>query len=433
MKIAWIGFIIELLILTLIKPLNVDLELMTIIIIGINIIFVAIGLYKYNNKLKLLFYLGYIIRILTMFWDIYARDIFSLPNSGGDSEGFLKSAIRISEDITLITKNIYGGGYSKFLGTIFHFTGSERMIGQYINVLLGISIVVIMYKIMTELKLNNRTIYSTISLITFFPNAIIFSGILLRENFIALFTLMSFYYFLKWYMTSKRINIIKSTIFLLLASSLHAGVIGIGIGYIFMYMFYKKRSDKLTFNRNTIIYFVLFVIIASYVYTQYSDVFMAKFSNVDEIDDVYRVASGGRGGSEYLKGLTINSPMKLLVYSPIKMFYFLISPIPFDWRGFRDILTFFVDSFLYLFIVWNVVKNVRKIDKKPIFIGLSISLLTVIFIFGIGISNAGTAMRHRHKVLSLLLIYNAMLMDWTRTKQKRQIQSITELEGVHEL
>ena len=38
-------------------------------------------------------------------------------------------------------------------------------------------------------------------------------------------------------------------------------------------------------------------------------------------------------------------------------------------------------------------------------------LLAVVLIFGIAVSNAGTAMRHRNKIMPLLLVYYAMLND----------------------
>ena len=91
-----------------------------------------------------------------MFWDVYARDIFVFPSSGADSEGFLLSATRIANDLGLIKSSIYGGVYSKILGGLFYITSTERLLGQYINVLLGITIIVIIYNILTILGINEK-------------------------------------------------------------------------------------------------------------------------------------------------------------------------------------------------------------------------------------------------------------------------------------
>lgn len=416
MALSWLALIVELIILTIIKPVHGNLELLTIIMVGINLFFVIIDFRKYHKKLTLILYSGYVARLLAMLWDIYARNIFLFPGSGGDSERFLSTAIRISQNISLLSQEIYGDYYTKFLGIMFYSTGAERMIGQYINVLLGVSIIITLYNILKTLNINEKTIYIVITLIAFFPNAIVMSAILLRENLIIIFALLSFLFFLKWYKNGGLLNIFLSTLFLLLSSSFHAGVIGIGIGYAGMYLFYRRKENRIAFDRNTLIYLVVFIIFAGFIYLNYSDVFLAKFRNIKGIDDLYRELSTGRGGSQYLKDIRVDSPLDLIIYLPIKMLFFLISPFPTDWRGLEDILAFILDSMLYVYMISYAVKNFRWTDKKPIFLGLTFSLLAFVLIFAIGVSNAGTAMRHRNKILALLLVYYAMLSDWRTVK-----------------
>lgn len=69
--------------------------------------------------------------------DLYASHIYSLPNSGSDSESYYKQAVYFSENINLLSSNQVEL-YSKIIGSVFYLTGPERIIGQYINVLLGI-------------------------------------------------------------------------------------------------------------------------------------------------------------------------------------------------------------------------------------------------------------------------------------------------------
>lgn len=412
MKIAWLGLIVEIVILSLFKPIINDSETVILLVIAINILFVSIGLSKYREKYSLLFYLGYGIRLLAMFWDIYARDIFTFPGSGTDSEIYFQSAVAISKNLSLILKPIDGGVYSKLLGIIYYISVPERMLGQYINVLVGVSIIIIIYKILKYLDINDKTMLISLLFISFFPNAIIFSAIFIRENFIAIFTLLSFFYFLKWYSNASRINIVKAFILLLMASTFHAGIIGIALGYMFIIMFYKHNENKYVFNKNTIFYFVIFAIFLTFIYMNYADVFFAKFSSVNAINDIYRYASGGNMiGSDYLSGLNIDNWWKLILYSPIKMFYFLTSPLPMNWRGFNDILAFTMDSSLYLYIMVYTLKRYKKIPRKAICTGLLIIILFTVFIFGVGVSNAGTAMRHRHKIFPIIIIFYALIHD----------------------
>ncbi len=411
-KIAWLGLFVEIITFSLIKPFISDFEVAAFLLIGINLLFVVIGISKYGKRMSGLFYSAFIIRMLAMFWDIYFRSIFTFPGSGADSEGYLLAASRIASDISIIKSNIYGGFYSKILGVLFYITAPERLLGQYVNVLLGLTIIIITYKTLTLLDINERAKKLSTFLICFFPNAIIHSGILLRENFIAFFVVVSFYFFIKWFKYGLNEYIFYSITFILLASIFHSGVIGIIVGYAFMYMFYKHKTNEFKFNKKTIFIFIFFLIISYFVYVNYSDVFMAKFKIVEEMEDVYNVANSRRGGSAYLMGLKIDSWWKMILFSPIKMFYFLTSPLPMDWRGLNDIIAFFIDSIVYLFLFYFFLRNFKKCKtKKPLIVGIAIMLLVPIFVFGVGVTNAGTAMRHRHKIFPIIIVLFAMVYD----------------------
>ncbi len=425
MKIAWIGLLIEVMLFFLIKPFMTDFELVVIFFIGINVLFVAISIGKYEKKLRGLFYSAFIIRISAMLWDVYARSIFIFPGSGDDSEGFFLAASRIAKDLSLIKDKIYGGLYSKILGVLFYITAPERLLGQYINVLLGITIIIIIYKILILLGVNERTKRFSVFLISFFPNAVIYSGILLRENFITFFVVVSFYFFIKWYKEGIYKYVFYSITLLLLASSFHSGVIGIAVGYVFMYMFYSHDTKDLRFNNKTIFIFILFVIISYFVYVKYSNVFMAKFSSVEEVEDICITANSRRGGSAYLMGLKIDSWWKIILFSPIKMFYFLVSPLPMDWRGIRDIITFFIDGIVYFYLSVYSFHNLRKTKRqKPLLVSIAIILLVPIFIFGIGVTNTGTAMRHRHKIFPIIIAFYAIIADSKKKDEESSLKNV---------
>lgn len=91
------------------------------------------------------------------------------------------------------------------------------------------------------------------------------------------------------------------------------------------------------------------------------------------------------------------------------MFYFLFSPLPTNWRGFGDIIAFIIDSSFYIFLCWNIAKNYRFSNKFGniklfLLIGLSIS----VFVFAFGTYTAGTALRHRAKLLPMLTVLYAV-------------------------
>lgn len=398
--------------LSLIKNIVSDWEVAATIFIGIHILFVFIAIGLYYKRNKLLFSLAYIIRLIAMFWDIYARHIFTFVGSGGDSEGFLRSAAYISENLSGLKGYIYGGLYTKILGIVSYITFPERILLQYINVLLGLFIILIMYKILKELCIDEKIIRNSLIMISLFPISIIHSAILLRENIISFFLILSLYYLVKWYKKKSLKDMVIAVSLVGLASIFHSGVLFITIGYIFAILFYNHKYDKFKFKTNTIIQFLIITMVGVVIFTKYNDVFLAKFSSVDDIQDVLRFASGGRGGAVYLTWLNISNPLQLIIFAPIKMIYFLVSPLPMDWRGISDVLAFSIDGILYLYLLINCLSNIGKIEKRSKLTDIIlISLLAVIFVFGIGLNNAGTAMRHRNKILPLIIVLYSLIAD----------------------
>lgn len=408
MIIPWLFLIIEILLFFVIKPFisNQDLYATIIILFHIPILLIVLSKLLTKKTFYILF-LGFFLRLTLIYWDVYAKDIFSIPHSGGDSIGFYNSGIKISQDLSLLSEGIYGGLYSKIIGVILFIGPTSPLVLQYINTLLIISTIIIVYKIMSQIKIDYKVKNILFIIIVFFPSSLIFSTILLREAVITYFVTLSFYFFLQWLLKGKKKNVLTSILMILIATSFHSGVISIIFGYFFMLLFYKPQSKKYQFSFQTIIIFC--VIFMSYIYiaiTPIEDIpLLSKFEVLEEENGLFNVASSGRGGSAYLLSLEISNPIQLIIYAPIKMLYFLISPVPIDWRGISDMGTFFYDGLVYGILFLYPVFNYRKMIKgDPLTIAIFIILISSIFVFGISLNNSGTAMRHRHKIFYLIII-----------------------------
>jgi len=152
--------------------------------------------------------------------------------------------------------------------------------------------------------------------------------------------------------------------------------------------------------------------------------FFNKFTHlVEDTDDFYEIASGsGRGDAAYLTNLKTENPLELVLHGPIKMLYFLSSPLPWDWRGIIDIISFLYDGIIYLPLILYSVANFKKyVRGNPLSIGVFLMLITTVFIFGIGVNNAGTAMRHRYKIFYLIFILFLMVFNKKKNKALKNI------------
>lgn len=408
MFLPWLFFIIEILLFFIIKPYINNIEFYSTVLILFNLPFVFLILARFGKETFLFLFIGLFLRLAFMYWDVLGYDIWLLPHSGKDSVGYYNSALTISQDLLLIKESIYGGLYSKISGVILFLGPSNRIILQYINVLLGMYSILFVYKIILRLKIPFKINRIMLIIMIFFPSSLIFSSILLRENIIAFLVVLSFYFFLNWILLNKVKSVIVSFLLIFLGATFHSGVISIILGYMFMLLFYKPSKNKFRISIQTVFVFFFFLIIFVFLSSIPSEQipFLDKFTKqLDAKENVYNVASGGSGGSVYLKNLEINNPIKLILFAPIKMLYFIVSPFPLDWRGISDITSFASDSLIYIILFLYPLFNYRKMIKgDPLTICLFIMILSAVFVFGISINNAGTAMRHRYKMFYLIVL-----------------------------
>ena len=150
---------------------------------------------------------------------------------------------------------------------------------------------------------------------------------------------------------------------------------------------------------------VRLILAAKVGYVYFGDYLLARFTNsgISGLDDLVEISERtGRGGSGYRAGLSISNPLlDFAVNTPIRVAYFVLSPMPWDWRGIADIVAFCFSS-LYYFIVFYYVYRAhkRKIvsdNKRNLMMACFIVIVLGYVVFSLGVSNAGPAMRHRDK------------------------------------
>lgn len=429
LPLVWISLFLEILLLSLFKPIVQNFEIVSWIAVFLHAVLVLLILAKIPLRIKLIFMGAFLARLMFLFWDIYAQHIFILPNSGADTEFYYAWAVRVSENISYLNEKIRGGVYSKILGIVFYFTGPMRLLGQYLNVLLGLWVVITIFKILQILEINDRTVKIILFIAAFFPNSLIMSAIMLREIAPAFLVIWSFYFFIKWYKWSYKKHIILSLFLLGLASVFHSGVIGIFIGYSFMFLFYRNDIKSYRFTVRTVVNFLILTVVVYLATVQFSDSLLGKFSKAEDMSDIYNTANISRGESAYLTSLTISNPVQFAIFGPVRAFFFLTAPLPMNWRGFIDVFSFLFDSLFYLWVIYYFLRN-RKLFSlyKPLLTGIIIMMLSVSLIFGIGVNNAGTAIRHRQKVLPIVVVMSAIMID-EKCRNKYDLDNERDLPG----
>lgn len=406
-------------------------ESMALLIIFLNIFVVLLALYKEadgNKKLITILIFSFGIRVLLLLLDRYGYKYFILPGAGGDTQLFHLEALNFPNIKFL------DNPYSYIVGIIYSLCEEQRIIAQYFNVLLSISTIIVTLKILDEFEISNKIKYIIISILSFIPNYMILSVLLLRESIMIFLVALSLLKFIRWWKYNGALNYINSIVFILLAAILHSGVIANAIGYIIIFILCNNRKREFKLNLKSISRIFIFLIIFIVFYGQFSQIFLSKFGTIEDINDItYRTSVAEAGGSAYNVGGDVNSIGDLIKNSPIRMFYFIASPLPWDWRGLNDVISFVFSAMFYFIIYIYAIKSIRlpiKNNIKKAIKSLIIISLIGAFVFAWGTSNAGTAMRHRDKFIVNYVVMLALALEIIRKYSIKNNNSKINIEEI---
>ena len=350
---------------------------------------------------------GYLFRVFLLFWDIYGKSIYVLPNSGFDSEGFYQRAL-----VVMQSGFIEGKTFPNLMGMIFLCIGSSRLYGQFIVALFSVVSLTILAIILSELDISHKAKYRILTIVSLLPNLAILSSIFLRESVISMCLTISFYCFYKWLNNTGIHNIVLAFVFAFFASMFHSGTIAVAFGYIAVVLLFDKHSRVFRASVKNIIPTVLLLLIMYFLYTNYSNAFFDRMENINSISDIAEETV--RGDTSYVQYVgNSNTLFNMFVFTIPRIFFFISSPLPFQWRGISDIIAFCFSSVYYILILIFTVNYFRKgaNKNKTMVIALAIVIFITLFVFGWGVANAGTACRHRDKIAIICGVLLSLVYD----------------------
>ncbi len=405
--IAIAAIIGELLFLATLKAIGISIDDITasFLILFFSIAFLtAIQKNKILQRYKLQLMLGYLLRISLLYFDLYGNSIFVLPNSGADADVFYYGAVRYMN---------YGGFtrtiFPLVMGTLFRVIGENRLYAQFLVMLFSmISLCLLVYSL-NELSISTETGIKVIGITALLPNLAILSSIFLRESMVAMFVSFSIYFFVLWYCRKYERYFIIALLFVLPAAVFHSGTAGMLPGYLAIRLLFDKNTGRIRVRFTNVIAAAILAVSMGYLFINYSDILLSKLGNVDSLEDIANVSD--RAGSSYAQYVGNSSSIQnLLIYTFPRIVYFLYSPFPWQWRGVNDLIAFFFSSLFYMVATWSMLRCLtdRNSKQRTVVAMFAILIGMIVFIFGWGVSNAGTAARHREKLAILFAIMWAL-------------------------
>lgn len=367
-------------------------------------------------KFFLVLILGFMTRIALMVIDYNFPDLFSLLyGQGRDDIGFIQQAMGLYQ---------YGFGYYPFnaypyfVAVLFNIFGPYELIGRFVNILFSVFSALVLYKILKLLEIRANICIRVSAFFLFMPWSLFLSSRMLREAMPTFFVVCSVYYFIRWMKNGSFRLFCISVLFVAIGMLFHSGVVGIAVGYLIVYTFYDHQLEKFQFNLKSFLLSICVLILAVGIVIFAGDTpLFWKFGLVNSEDSLQHFSqnwSNNTAGTAYLQWLPVyTDPVGMIWQSPIRAFYFIFSPLPWDIRRFQDIVVLVLDSSIYMYGCYLFLKYKGKMtgEGRAALWALMVSFMITTFIYGLGTFDYGTAIRHRAKFMSLLFIIMAVIKN----------------------
>lgn len=334
--------------------------------------------------------------------------LFRLPGAG-DGLGWDRAAGYYARGGIAGTIEYIGFGHPLYvwmMSVVYAIVGRSPLLIQAINVLLGTLLIGTIWKLASQLTNDPRMLRRVAWVMATFPSLIFFSSVLLREVAVSLPLAVSVLYLVRWYRERHVWMAIVAVLNLLLSMAFHSGGLAVllfaGLWLIGSW-FRALLSGKLDgLGRSTLALVVGLAVVAIVLASGFGQ---QKFSGLESGDLAAlseRQENFARGRTAYLEDLHADSTADLLWQTPIRVTYFLFAPFPWMLETGSDLFGV-IDSLLFLLLIAHALRNRKAVSEVPVRM-LTLGVFgAMAVVFAMGVSNYGTALRHRNKMLPLLI------------------------------
>ena len=367
---------------------------------------------RYSGIIKI-FYVALIIRIFILLIGYY---ITPLPDSTADAQSFEGGAWDYAREGFFSIFDHYRGPdpyfISFFISIPYSLFGRSILMAQSLSLLFGMGSIFLGWLIAKKLW-NNRIANTVGWTMALFPSLVLYSVLIMREAYICFFILVAMYGVVDWVRTDKLKSIIVATIGFIGATFFHGAMVtGLMAFTIIVGISNLKRFIKSLINYRINIKILIFLLLIGFgsglylagkIYVPYLGNAKQTF-NLDYI--LKKTALNTKGTASWPKWTIPTSPSELLYKSPIRSIYFISTPFPWDVKEIRHLIGMF-DAFLYIYLIFLILKNLKVIWRDPVLKVILIILVCYVIVFGIGVGNFGTGIRHRSKFTGMFILLAA--------------------------
>jgi hypothetical protein len=367
-------------------------------------LFIVLLIARTNVAIAIPILLAFTIRGLLAFFN---ANVAPLLDSQNDAVAFETLAWQWSEagQSTVVDLSRTGPSlYAWLISLLYTVTDRSPLMIQGVNVLLGTLIVWNVYRTAWLLWGQNIAVRSA-WMIALFPTLLLYSSIILREVATVYPLTLAIYYLVKWDQGNAIRHIFLVAIFGALATAFHSVSFILllfasmrVLGDWFTKILQRRGRDVL--RRSISLLIIVGIVVAIYSSGWALEKIGGGFGDLyfERIVEVQSGSSTGRAA--YLSGFSPDKPMDLVWQGPIRAVFFLFAPFPWDLELWIDGLGF-LDAALWSIMSVGLICSLRRILANRSALLILVILVGMTVPFATGVSNYGTAIRHRAKLIPL--------------------------------
>ena len=418
-----------------IRPVEAtNTDILMWVLFAINFITLTIILTRVTKSKEINGYLllSFFLRIVVLLWDTYARHIFILPNSEGDAVWYHFQGESYAFGSRQNVVNLKH--YPFYVGQIYKMIGSQKFTAQYINIFLAMCSVVMVYRILDMLNVSYKYKKMVVLLLGFAPNSLMVTTFLLQESFVSFMATASFYFFTIWFTKRNSFAFFMALAVSVYGALLHIGGIVPAVGFVILYFLINNKRRILRFTMFKLTAVIVMMVVALFCISLFGDELLNKTGGELSASAITgsKVLTEEAGGQYYIGIPGLPPTVDLIVNTPVRMFFFVFSPMPWMWRGPGDILAFFGATVFYILTTITVIKTLKTAKKAGFskeednlwsyMIITIVIVLMAAFMFGWGVSNSGSVLRHREKFTFICLGLYGIAKEMTMRIRRREYE-----------
>ena len=352
--------------------------------------------------------LAFLVRLVPL---LIHYNFLVLPQGGADAEGFERRAWALSSGSRGAITEYLGSGvhFLAYFGSlVYDLVGRQPMALGLGMALLGVALVYVVYRIVFEITDDVAAGRVAGLMVALFPQLVLHSVLFLREMPVAFFLALGVWGAVRFLNRHSIPGLLVFCVATVLATIFHTGAIIAIPGLLLGMLFARPKGERGGLTRHLVNAAGAVTLIGVILFMDETGFGLGQFGGgFDTAMDVFETGEmrATLGGAAYPEWMRIRGGLASEGWKiPIRYLAFLFSPVlPFLVRGAYHLLGA-LDAALYIGMFAVMVRNWRVMARNRVVLSLLVMGLSLAFVYALGVSNFGTAIRHRAKIVPVFIL-----------------------------